>query len=521
MSAQNDAAAQGTEAAAAVSWFRFIFSDVLASLVVFLVALPLCLGVAQASNMPEATGIITGVIGGIVVGLLAGSPLQVSGPAAGLFVLMAAFVEKHGVVMLGPIIVLAGAIQFVAGVLRAGQWFRAVPPAVIRGMLAGIGVLIISSQFFVMLDHAPPTGSGLARLTHVPQAVSQCLWPAESSAAHPYSLGLGVLTIAVILLWNNATPKRWRAIPGSLIAILVATVVDQLFRFPVTHISVPADLTSVIHVPTWDLWSQLLDPTMVQTAVAIALIASAETLICASAVDAMHRGPRTKYNRELAAQGIGNMLCGMLTVLPMTGVIVRSGANLQAGAHTRLSAVLHGVWLLGLVLVAPSLLNLIPKCALAAILVYTGFKLFEIEGILELRQIGWSKVFIWIATAGVIVTTDLLLGILVGVALAALRLLLRFARLRVRLDVQPDESLILDIDGAATFLGLPQLATALERVPPGSVVHIRYDRLVYLDHACYELLESWSQGHLATDGTVHLDWHELEAKYGMGAKASI
>jgi MFS superfamily sulfate permease-like transporter len=493
---------------------RSIFSDSLASFVVFLVALPLCLGVAQASGMPEGTGILTGIIGGIVVGLLAGSPLQVSGPAAGLFVLVAAFIEKHGVLMLGPVIVMAGVIQLAAGTLRAGQWFRAVPPAVIRGMLAGIGILIVASQIFVMLDLTPPPGTGLARLMHLHEAIDQSVRPIESGTAHAWALGLGLLTIALIVLWNCTTPKAWRTIPGSLVAIVVVTVLDLVLRTPVAHIAVPGNLLDVIHLPTWDLWPKLLDPVMVQAAVAIALIASAETLLCATAVDAMHSGPRTKYNRELMAQGVGNILCGFLTVLPMTGVIVRSGANVQAGARTRLSAVLHGVWLLGVVLLAPQLLSLIPKCALAAVLVYTGIKLIEIEGVLELRQIGWSKVLIWFATAGTIVATDLLLGILVGVTLAGLRLLLQFARLQVHLAEQPDETILIDLTGAATFLGLPRLATALERVPPGRTVHIRYGRLVYLDHACYSLLESWSQGHEATDGVVNVDWKALEASCG-------
>ncbi|MGH9851926.1 MAG: SulP family inorganic anion transporter [Blastocatellia bacterium] len=486
------------------------FCDFMASIVVFLVALPLCMGIAIASGLPPALGLITGIVGGLVVGAIAGSPLQVSGPAVGLTVLVWEMVSQYGIGMLGAIVLMAGLIQIGMGALKAGQWFRAISPAVIQGMLAGIGVLIIGSQIHVMVDDGPK-GSGLANLLSIPEAVWKGLTPMDSSSHHLAAI-IGVIAIAIIFSWSYA-PKKLKIVPAPLIAVVAAAVIAAIFRMPVKYVQV-ADLAGAVSFPTMEALGNLLNPAVIGQALALCFIASAETLLCATAVDRLHQGPRTQYNRELFAQGVGNSICGLLGALPMTGVIVRSTANIEAGGRTRVSAILHGVWILGLVALAPAVLNMIPTTALAAILVYTGFKLVSPKAVRELRPYGKLEVGIYLATVIGIVATNLLVGVIIGLFLALLKLLYTFAHLEVRLRTEPaarTTSVILN--GSATFVKLPQLAAALESIPAGMSVKFDIDHLNYIDHACLDLIANWRKQHLAREGQVELPWDDLQRRY--------
>lgn len=618
--------------------------DFLASVVVFLVALPLCMGIAIASGVPVAAGLITGIVGGIVVGSLSGSPLQVSGPAAGLTVIVFEIVQRFGLESLGLIVLIAGLIQMLAGYLKLGQWFRAVSPAVIKGMLAGIGVLILGSQFHVMVDDKPK-GSGIANLVTIPQAIwkglavpslgerdsrkyrtemlrnvgelhrqqvllyehlaesvphhvgnqtdATVLPPSISSRAteqrqiteslqdatrqldefetqdpdrkraeriqrtanlaieasqsaltaieaqdpqqilstqavavaslesfldaqknHHHAATVGLLTILIILGWQGLAPKKVRVIPGPLVAVSVVTLLSALLVMPVLYVEIPDNLMTDIHFPTWTVMQEVSWPAIIQAGIVIAAVASAETLLCATAVDQMHQGARTKYDRELAAQGVGNAVCGLLGALPMTGVIVRSSANVQAGARTRLSAILHGIWLLIFVAVLAFVLRQIPTASLAAILVYTGYKLINPMSIVELKKYGWGEVFIYGATVTMIVVTDLLTGVIVGIALAAIKLLNTFAHLDAELVPDPDSNRItLQLHGAATFVRLPRLATKLEDVPPGAELHVDFEHLDYIDHACLDLLLNWAKQHETGGGKLVIDWGSLQARF--------
>jgi xanthine/uracil/vitamin C permease (AzgA family) len=333
-------------------------TDALASVVVFLVALPLCMGVAIASGAPPAAGLITGVVGGLVVGTLAGSPLQVSGPAAGLSVIVWELLREHGAAGLGVIVLLAGLMQLAAGAMRLGQWFRAVSPAVIHGMLAGIGVLIAASQFHVMVDDGPK-GSGIDNLLSIPAAVLRGIAP-PSGTAHHIAATIGLATIAWTVLWARVAPRRLRAIPAPLVAVAAATAIAAALALPVRYVDVPENLWDAVRLPTADALRSAVSVSVMGAAAALAAVASAETLLCAAAVDQKHTGPRTDYDRELVAQGVGNAVCGVLGALPLTGVIVRSSANVDAGARTRLSAVLHGAWILAFVVLLPGVLERIP-----------------------------------------------------------------------------------------------------------------------------------------------------------------
>ncbi|MCA9238702.1 MAG: SulP family inorganic anion transporter [Planctomycetales bacterium] len=630
--------------------------DFAASVVVFLVALPLCMGIAIASGVPVAAGLITGIVGGIVVGALAGCPLQVSGPAAGLTVIIYEVVREYGLETLGIIVLLAGVLQASAGLLRLGQWFRAVSPAVVKGMLAGIGVLILASQFHVMVDDKPKE-NGIANLATIPQAIMSSLskptitsqesrefrkellqqggelhrrqvelaeraaelfphihnpdeefsdyslaaakemlptlaeqqaqlsedvqamaakmeqaeahFPSPEKAfaaaaaangaqaetqtaaaalgnAEPHAIietqdraveslqallnqfknrhiaaQLGLLAIGSIVVWQFV-PKSLKVVPGPLVAVVLTTAIAAAFSLPVFYVEIPDRLTDGIHLPTWAVWQELEFRTLLMQAMLVAVVASAETLLCATAVDQMQTGQRTNYDRELFAQGVGNTVCGALGVLPMTGVIVRSSANIHAGGKTRLSAILHGVWLLIFVAAFGFLLRQIPTACLAAILVYTGFKLINIKDVKRLAAFGKSEVFIYLATVITIVATDLLTGVLVGVALAAVKLLYTFSHLdaRLRIDDNQDGKCVLDLHGAATFIRLPLLAAELERVPDGCELHVDFQHLDYIDHACLELLLNWAKQHEQTGGRLIIDWESLHARFQPAGKRS-
>lgn len=491
--------------------------DALASVVVFLVALPLCMGVAIASGVSPMAGLVTGIVGGMLVGLIAGSPLQVSGPAAGLTVLVWQLVQHHGIAMLGVIVLLAGLMQLAAGLFKLGQWFRAVSPAVIHGMLAGIGVLILASQFHVMLDNKP-IGSGMANFAGIFPALMDTFFAGSTSLQ---AFFIGVMTIAIIVLWNLFASKRLKMLPAPLIAVVVAVIVSAVMQLKIKYIpdllANPDDINdfwAVIQYPTLESLRLAFNKDILIAAASVAFIASAETLLSASAVDQLHQGPRTKYDKELVAQGGGNTVCGVLGALPMTGVIVRSTANVEAGGKTRASAFLHGVWLLLFAAVLPFTLSYIPVASLAAVLVFTGYKLAYPKAVPGLLKFGKSEVAIYLVTIVMIVATNLLEGVLIGLGLSILKLLQAFSHLEIEWDEDILRNRVeLHLKGAATLIRLPMLAAALEEVRPGAEVHIHFEQLDYIDHACLDLLSNWEKQHEVSGGTLIIEWEELSSKF--------
>ena len=522
--------------------FAHAKADFMSSLVVFLVALPLCIGIAVAVGVSPARALITGIIGGLIVGVFSGSPLQVSGPAAGLFVIVADLLAKgratylasvdpalsesaaeaasinFSLMVLGTSVLLAGVIQYIAGQLRLGQWFRAVSPAVIKGMLAGIGILILISQFHVMLDHqaiwhGEKAHGALQYMATIPEAIMKCFSP-DTPANHHLAALTGMIALTCFIVWPNVAPKRLKFLPAALVGIMAATAFATLTQLEVQRLVVPSNMLGEVTLPSVP-WLQLFaNPIVLTGGLVIALVASAETLLCATAVDQMHQGPRTRYDQELKAQGVGNVLCGLLGALPMTGVIVRSSANVNSGAKTRLSTILHGMWLLVFVIAIPFVLTYIPRSALGALLVYTGFKLVNVKDIKSLWKAGRGEALIYFATVTMIVCTDLLMGVIVGIALSAIKLLLQFSKLDIQLETKNnEEKATLSLHGAATFLCLPKLAAELERVPKGAELHVDFEHLSYIDHACLELLMNWAPQHANFGGELILDWNQLHARF--------
>ena len=466
--------------------------DLLSSVVVFLVALPLCIGVAVASGVPPELGLVTGIVGGLVAGVLPGSSLQVSGPAAGLTVLVFETVRGHGIAALGVIVLATGVVQLAMGAFRLGRWFRAISISVVQGMLAGIGLVLVAGQIHMLFDGRSP-GAALANLKGLPGLASD-------SAGDPSALvagGVGAGTILVLVCWRFV-PGRLRVVPAALVAVAGAAAVTVIFDLPVQRIEVRG-LVDALRITTPGDLHRLADFGVLGTVVAFALIASAESLFSAAAVDRMHDGPRTHYDRELMAQGAGNMACGVLGALPMTAVIVRSAANVQAGARTKVSRILHGVWLLAFTVLAPAALGVIPVTALAAVLVHAGWKLLSLRDAGRLWRTERGEAVVFAGTAVAVVVTNLFEGVLIGIVLAIGKTAWDVSDIHLDIRDHGEGPIRIRLTGNATFLRLPKVLDTLEATPRGRPVDLDLSGLRHLDHACRTALTAWAAQHGARD----------------------
>jgi MFS superfamily sulfate permease-like transporter len=453
-------------------------TEITASFVVFLVALPLCIGVAVASGAPPELGIISGVVGGLVVGMARGSTLQVSGPAAGLAALVAEAVLEHGLATLGVIVLASGVLQIGLGLIRLGRMFQAISIAVVQGMLAGIGLPLIFGQAYPMAD-AKSIGTPVENMLGIPGLIADTLADRQNAIA----AGLGIATVALSFGWKRM-PGPVKKVPAALVAVAGGTAVAALPGVNIATLQV-GNLLSSVQLPGPTQFAQLANGAVLTTVITFTIIASAESLFTAAAVDRMHNGERTRYNSELIAQGAGNTLCGFLGALPMTAVVARSSANVQAGAKTRLSRTLHGLWLLAFAVLLPNVLALIPICVLAGVLVHSGWKLFAPAEFPKMWRQDRGEFAVMTTTTVVIIATALLEGVLVGLAAGILLAALRMSRTSVRTEVDGDTAKLV-MAGNATFLRLPKLIDALEAVAAAGMPRIRLDltAVTHWDHAC-------------------------------------
>ncbi|RDG35710.1 SulP family inorganic anion transporter [Streptomyces corynorhini] len=486
--------------------------DILASLVVFLVALPLCVGVAVASGVPAELGLITGIVGGLVVGCLPGSSLQVSGPAAGLTVLVYEAVKEFGLGTLGAIVLVSGVLQLALGAFGFGRWFRAISIAVVQGMLAGIGLVLVLGQVYAMADTAQPSG-GLGKVGGLLELLVGIV--TDTTALTAFLIGAG--TIAVLVLWPRL-PARFRVLPGPLAAVGLATGTVFLLDLPVAKVEVQGLLES-ISPPGLGAFGELGTIAAVGTVLAFTLIASAESLFSAAAVDRMHDGPRTDYNKELMAQGVGNTLCGALGALPMTAVIVRSAANVQAGARTSLSRVLHGLWLLLFAALLPAAIGVIPLAALAGVLVHAGCKLIPVRDLAPLWRDHRGEAVILVVTALAILVTNLFEGVVLGLLLAVVKTAWEISHLNVDVRELTGGRLVVTITGNATFLRLPRTMEQLEELPKDRPIELDLSGLRHVDHACRVALENWALRH-NDGGTEPVRMNPPVAESGRSTTAS-
>jgi len=398
----------------------FTKKDLIASFGVFVIAVPLSIGIAMASGASASAGLLSAVIGGLVVGFLAGAPLTVTGPAAGLTLLVFDFVQRFGLGGLAFITLFGGALQILFGILRWGSIFTLVPRPVLNGMLAAIGVIILVSQLHVLVGQAIPN-SFVDGLTSLHQSLMATVHDHESWLA-PVMI-CGVLAVLIQVLWDR-NPKL-KVIPGALPAVFIVTAISLPFVMPRVEIGalfadVPMHLAMFGELASWMSITDFIWP-----AIALAVVASAESLLTARATDdlAYRRDgklPECDLNKELMAQGSGNMVAGFLGGIPITSVIVRSAANINFGAKTRWSTVLHGLWIALFVAMVPSLLQAIPLTALAAALVVTGWKLLHLKQVSLMLVQRPREGVLWSTTFFGILLTDLLMGLVAGVVAAIL-----------------------------------------------------------------------------------------------------
>ncbi|WP_103351424.1 bifunctional SulP family inorganic anion transporter/carbonic anhydrase [Amycolatopsis sp. CA-128772] len=451
--------------------------DFFASIVVFLVAVPLSLGVAFAAGAPLLSGLISAVVGGLVASLFGGSPLQVSGPSAALTVVLADTIATHGWPVTCAITVAAGLLQILFGLTRLARAALAVSPAIVHGLLAGIGVTLVLGQLHVVLGGSAQ-GSALANVLALPGQVA---------AHHDQAVLIGVVTLGVLLAWPRL-PKVVRRVPAPLAAVTLATGLSVLAGLSLPRVDLPAGLPALHVVP------RLPDGGWAGFALAaltIALIAGLESLLSAVSVDKLRGGPRTDLDRELIGQGAANVAAGALGGFPVTGVIVRSMTNFEAGARTRASAMLHCVWILAACLLFTGLLRSIPLAALAALLVYVGTKLVNLNGLKEVRRHGDLPVYV-VTLAGAI-AVNLLTGVAAGILLALALMLRRMIFSGIHVETDGDRHRVV-IEGALTFLSVPRLTRVLAELPPDAEVTL--ELLVdYLDHAAFDCLRGWQQAH--------------------------
>lgn len=444
-------------------------------------ALPLSIGIAVASGAPVVAGLIAAIVGGIVCALVGGSPLQVSGPAAGLTVVVAELVAQFGWKATCAITAAAGVLQILLGLSRIARAALAIAPIVVHAMLAGIGITIALQQVHVLLGGGPRSNAW-ENLTALPGELATPQW------SHVL---LGGLVIATMLLWRHA-PARLRVVPGALVAVVLATAVSYLPNLDTDRITLDESVIDAIGLP------EMPDGTWSAIAIAVltvALIASVESLLSATAVDKMHDGPRTDFNRELVGQGTANMSSGLLGGLPVTGVIVRSTANVGAGAKTRASAALHGVWLLLFSVFLVSVVEMIPTAALAGLLIVIGVQLVKLAHIELARRTG--ELVIYGVTLTAVVFLNLLEGVVIGLVLAIGIAAWRIVRVSIvaedltnRIGAGGPPRWHVAVTGSCSFLALPRLTSALASIPTGAdvVIDLNVD---YLDHAAMDTLQDW------------------------------
>lgn len=482
--------------------------DLPASLVVFLVALPLCLGIALASGAPLLSGIIAGVIGGIVVGVLSGSPLAVSGPAAGLTVIVLSSIESlGGYEIFLAAVVISGVIQIVLGFVRAGIFAYYIPNSVIKGMLAAIGIILILKQIPHAVGYSKDyegdmdffQADGRNTFSEIPYALGHL---------HKGAIVISLVGLALLILWTKVDVlKKQKLIPGPLAVVLVGLLLNVVFRAIAPEFAVNGEL--LVSLPDGGL-SELLDgirfPSLsaftsaatFKVAFTLAAVASIETLLCTEATDKMDPFKRvTSANRELKAQGVGNLLSGLVGGIPMTAVIVRSSANIQSGGRTRMSAILHGVWLLLAVVLLPGVLNLIPLAALAAVLLHVGYKLSPVELFKKMIKQPVDQSAPFLITVGAILFTDLLTGVTIGLAVGVFFILKTnlqfpfFVHQRAESGESGKTHIRLELSEHVSFLNKASVNAVLYGLPRNSVVEIDGSSSAYIDHDVIEFIKDF------------------------------
>jgi carbonic anhydrase len=480
-------------------------SDLSSGLVVFLVALPLCLGVALASGAPLLSGIITGIVGGIIVGSLSGSQLAVSGPAAGLTTIVAAaIITLHSYEAFLLSVILAGVIQIILGLVRAGKVGLFFPSNVIKGMLAAIGIILILKQ----IPHAFGYDADAEGDLEFVQADHANTFSEINNLLGKLNMGAIIIfgvSMAILILWDTKAFRKVKALPGGLVVVILGVLASiGLNSLPASlhlransFVKIPVlsgfgDLATVIKFPNF---SQINNPQVWTIALTIAFVASLETLLSIEAVDKLDPQKRsTPLNRELIAQGVGNTLSGLIGGIPLTAVIVRGATNVNAGAKTKFSTIFHGTLLLVTVILIPGILNMIPLASLAAILIMVGYKLTKVKLFTDMYKAGWNQFTPFVVTVVAIILTDLLKGVLIGMAISIIFILVNATKdliFATETDSENGKVNRLVLSEQVTFLNKAHLNEFFNKVKPGTSVWIDASQTRYIEQDCLEILQDF------------------------------
>lgn len=474
--------------------FRIAGADFSASISVFLIALPLSLGIALATGAPLQAGLVAAAVGGLVAGRLGGAPLQVSGPAAGLTVVTADLIHQYGWRTTCAVTVLAGLAQLGLAALRVARSALAVSPAIVHGMLAGIGMSIALAQLHIVLGGSPQS-SAVANVQGL---------PAQLANPHPAAASMSALTLVVLLVWPRIpgrTGRIVRRVPAALAAVAAATAVAALLGLSLDRVDLPSWSSHVLpglpQGPVLGLLAAVVTVTLVGSVESLLSAVAADKLVAARK-DSRVRIPRARLDRELAGQGAANVVSGALGGLPIAGGGVRSAANVAAGGVSRHSTMLYGLWVAVAALFLVSVLDLIPLAALAALVMVIGVQMVSVTHMRSVRRN--RELLVYVGTLVGVVFTGVLEGVAIGIALAVAVALHRLTRTRITLDEREGVHR-LHARGQLTFLAVPRLSRLLHQVPQGSDCVVELDGS-FMDHAAYEALHDWQVAHLAQGGTV-------------------
>lgn len=512
-----------------INLFANLKSDFASGLVVFLVALPLCLGIAMASGAPLFSGIISGVVGGIVVGYLSRSHISVSGPAAGLTAIVLTAITDLGAfdVFLTAVFI-AGLIQLALGFLRAGSISNYFPTNVIEGMLAGIGIIIILKQ----LPHAFGYDSDFEGDQSFTQADGSNTFSALLGIFDYVQLGaivISVVSVIILIAWDKVPfLKKLKLIPGALVAVVVGVLLNEIFvatgsslaimKEHLVSLPVPTTLEEFKQIIVTPNFSGITNPQVWVVGLTIAIVASIETLLCIEASDRMDVHKRyTDTNVELKAQGIGNLVSSLLGGLPMTSVVVRSSANNNAGAKSKMSAIIHGVLLLVSVLTIPLLLNKIPLATLAAILILVGYKLAKPATFKHFWENGKYQFIPFIATLLAVVFTDLLKGVALGIIISVIFVLrgnLKRAYSFRKEQYEDGDVIHIDLAQEVSFLNKAAIKSTLNDLPENSRVIINAEDTVYIAHDILDLIREFKKTR-AKDQNIKVKLRGFKKEYAL------
>lgn len=516
-------------------------SDLRAGFLVFLIALPLCLGVSIASGFPAMSGVLTAIIGGLLVSRLNGSHVTVAGPAAGLIVIIFTAVQSlgQGDALAGvrytlAAVVVSGLLQVGMGFYKAGRLSAYFPSTVMHGLLAAIGIIIMSKQIPVMVGVKPSDGTVLAGIAAIPHALAFFV---------PEAAFVGLASLGILLFWSRVSHPVLKRIPAPLLVIGIGMALGRIFNLAHLHpgqdFIVPKDLSFgpdfLVRIPD-SLLASLIFPdfskvfTIVfwESVLAITLVGSLETLMVAAAVDKLD--PYKRYsdlNRDLRAVGIGNTLAGLVGGLPMIVEILRSSTNINSGARTSWASFFHGAFLLLLVALFPHILDKIPLASLAALLVYTGYRLASPGTFAERMELGKAQLAVFVITIVGAIATNLLLGVLIGILAKLLIHLLRgvspkdLLHISYELERQGDDRWVYKISGAAVFSNFISLKAEVSELPDGKTVIFDLSDAYHIDHTVMEFVEHFRQDYVAGGGhcEIHgLDQHEPFSRHELAAR---